>query len=252
MSLKLRIICFDIDNEEKEKEKEKDKEKNKEDIIVLESPLTILDLFIDIHLFVESEKIEKNNSETKYTFNFNIQKEDKIIYDIYVIKNLDYIHDCSLDADAYLIFLNLESNKTVEKIDKMIKYIMQSYYAKEIKIYLVGIYKDTILPNLNEETLLSYFEDEKLECEYYQIKHKNDKIKHKCLYDEKTIKQINPNKKKTKEKDNIIDIIEVIMMQMYEIKNLKDRNSTITKTTSSKYGNDGKSLCKSANNCGIF
>ena len=246
MSLKIRIICFDIDNEEK------NKENNKEDITDLESPLRILDLFLDIHLFVESEKKEKNHSEIKYSFNFNIQKEDKILYDIYVIKNLDYIHDCSLDADAYLIFLNLESNKTVEKIDKMIKYIVQSYYAKEIKIYLVGIYKDAILPNLNEETLLSYFEDEKLECEYYLIKHKNDKIKHKCLYEEKTIKQVNPSKKKSKEKYNIIDIIEVIMMQMYEIKSLKDRNSTLSKTRSSKYGTDEKSMCKSANNCGIF
>ncbi len=88
MSSKIRIVSFDINNN-----------KENENIKLLDSSLRIFDEFMEIHLFLESEKIEKKCSEIKYSFIFNIPKENKIIYEIYVLKDIDFIHNISLEAD---------------------------------------------------------------------------------------------------------------------------------------------------------
>lgn len=245
MSSKIRIVCFDINSN-----------KENENINLIESSLRIFDEFMEIHLFLESEKTEKKCSEIKYSFTFNISGENKLIYEIYVLQDINFIHNISLDADSYLIFINLENDNTLDIIEKIIKYIIESYCLKEIKIYLVGIYKDKIIPNLNKESIVNYFEEEKLNCEYYQIKYENnnnnDIIKHMCLYEDKNMKN---NKKKSKlskkkiKKNNLIDTIEIIMKQIYERKLI---NESRISNNPSFFIDKEKDINFSGNNCNMF
>ena len=219
-SASILVVCFDINSGYEE-------DVNKplsENLTILENPLRIINEFLDIHLFLESEKIQKSSSEIKYSFNFNFSEENEILFDIVVLNDLSYIHDVSLEADAYLVFTNLEKEYTAEQLEKIIKYILESC-AMEKKTYLVGMYNDKILPTLNRETLESYFEEEKLNCEYYQIKCedniKNNEYNHACMYQNRTDKNIKKERKnsfKKKQINNLIDIIELILIQIYETK----------------------------------
>ena len=263
MSSTIRIVCFDINSGY-------DENINKslgENILALENPLRILNEFLEIHLFIESEKIRKSSSEIKYTFKFSLEKKE-IIFEIIVLNDLSFIHDISLDADAYLVFMNLENENTIEQLEKIIKYILESC-SLEIKSFLVGIYKDKILPSLNKETLEGLFEEENLNYEYYQIK--NDKkdnddndnnYNHDCIYEynyriinkeerrnSKKEKERKKSLTKTKELNNLIDTIEIILIHIYEAKNNvifeSKKNKIIDEESSTSYGN-------SRSNCILF
>ena len=255
MSSTISIVCFDINSGYEE-------DVNKplsENLTILENPLRIINEFLDIHLFLESEKIQKSSSEIKYSFNFNFSEENEIFFDIIVLNDLSYIHDVSLEADAYLVFTNLEKEYTSEQLEKIIKYILESC-AMEKKTYLVGMYKDKILPTLNRETLESYFEEEKFNCEYYQIKcEDNNEYNHACMYQNKTninIKTERKNSFKKKQINNLIDIIELILIQIYEIKMnvVYEPRKNIFKDYHSKkdYSASDCNCGTSGNNCLIF
>ena len=263
MSSTIKIVCFDINSGY-------DENINKslgENILALENPLRILNEFLEIHLFIESEKIRKSSSEIKYTFKFNLEKKE-IIFEIIVLNDLSFIHDISLDADAYLVFMNLENENTIEQLEKIIKYILESC-SLEIKSFLVGIYKDKILPSLNKEALEGLFEEENLNYEYYQIKYgKNDNddndnnYNHDCIYEynyriinkeerrnSKKEKERKKSLTKTKELNNLIDTIEIILIYIYEAKNNvifeSKKNKSIDEESSTSCGN-------SRSNCILF
>ena len=255
MSSTICVVCFDINSGYEE-------DVNKplsENLSILENPLRIINEFLDIHLFLESEKIQISSSEIKYSFNFNLSEENEIFFEIIVLNDLSYIHDISLKADAYLVFTNLEKENTTEKLEKIIKYILESC-SLDIKTYLVGMYKDKVLPNLNKEALENYFEEEKLNCEYYQIKcednKKNNEYNHACMYQCKTNKNIKRERKnsfKKKEINNLIDIIELILIQIYETKlNVYyEPQKNIFKNNSQRQ-DYSTSNCNSGTNCIIF
>ena len=213
MSSKINITCFDINSGIKKDLKENE--------IDLENPIRILDEFKESHKFLESEKTQKNSSEIKYTFHINLEN-NKILYEIFVLKDLSFIHDISLVSDANLIFINLENENTSKQLEKIINYINDSCSPMDIKVYIVGIYKDKIVPLLNKESIELFFDDQKLNSEMFQIKYnKNDYINHVCMYGnkekEKSKNQMNKISKKNKI-DNLIDIVEKILIEIFEIK----------------------------------
>ena len=268
MPSKITIVCFDINSCY-------DEDLNQslgENIAALESPLRILDEFMENHLFLDSEKIKKSSSEIKYVFSFCLSNNYTFSFDIVVLNDLSFIHDISSEADAYLVFINLEKKITMEQLEKIIKYIIESC-AIESKTYLVGIYQDKILPILNKEILESYFEEEKLNCEYYQIKCKNNYGKNEERINHKCIQQINLNINNKKEKNNIksdegkdikqcenneseynlIDIVELIFIKIYENKMsliYEPDKKMFTRNLSDEYENNN-SKSKSGN-CFIF
>lgn len=244
MSTLIKIVCFDINSDYEE-------DFNKsigENISALENPMRILNEFQEIHLFLESEKIRKSSSEVKYTFKINLSEKTEIIIEFVVLNDLSFIHDASLDADAYLVFTNLEKENTTEQLEKIIKYILESCSLK-IKTYLVGIYRENNLPSLNKESLESYFKEENLIYEYYQLKYmkdnnkeENDEFNHDCIYNHKykiiNIKEKGISEKERKnnakknESNNFFDIIEMILIQIYESKmnvelEIEENNDTL-------------------------
>ena len=233
MNTKINIVCFDINSVFDESLFQS----MDENILALENPLRILDEFIESHKFLEPEKKRKKSSEIKYSFSFSLSKDYKISYEIVVLNNLSYIHSITSKADACLVFINLENKNTITQLENLVKYITES--CVNAKTYLIGIYKDKIIPVLNKETLDSYFEEENLIYEYHQIKcadydKERDRINHKCIQEQKfnsnsvERKDNIPGKKSKSNKknngnnyeseNNLLDIIELSFIKIYEHK----------------------------------
>ena len=217
------IVCFDL-NGSYEASYIVPLEENKS---LLESPLRIFDEFMETHLFLETEKTCENS--TKITYNFKFSNDDSNSFEIITLSDLSYVHNISLKSDGYLIFLNLEDQNTIELLEKIIKYVNSC--SMEIKAYIVGIYKDKILPILNKEALDSYLDEKNLNYEYYQIKYENNKNgvrkNHICI-NNYLLNKGNKNKRERKsgklarkkdvnkyENYNLTDIIELIFIQAY-------------------------------------
>ena len=246
MSSKIIIVCFDINDE--------NKKDSKENILELESPLRIFDEFQDIHLFFDSEKIKVNSSETKYIFTFKHSEENQIIFEVYILNNLSFLHDVSLNAEANLIFINLENQNTLEQLEKIVNYINNCCFPIEITTYIIGIYKDNKdnnNPIIDIESIEDLFEEKQLNYEMYQIKYnEKDEPNHICLYQNKdiihnkNIKKKKNNSKNYKDNYNLIDIVEKLLIRIYEIK--------INKYSNMLYKDDpGRSNCV-GNSCSIF
>lgn len=250
---KLTIVCLNINNESKEK--------NDESNLLFESPEKIFDEFLEIHLFLETEKIEKKSSEIKYILPVNFNEKEQIIFEIYVVNDLSFIHEISLKTDANLIFLNLENKKILDQLEKVTNYINDSCLKYEVITYLVGIYQNEILPTLNEESIRLFFEDQKLDCEIYQIKYdQNNTDNHICLYENKQIKKNKKEKEKEKKNrlkknknPNLIDILERILVQIYETKIKAKINDIKNKNKNKKYKKkEDNNQCQSAADCLII
>lgn len=248
------IVCFDL-NGSYEEGYTVTLEENKS---LLESPLRILDEFMETHLFLETEKTYENS--TKIIYNFKFSNDDSNSFEIYTLSDLSYVHKISLESDGYLIFVNLEDQNTLELLDKIIKYLISC--SIQIKAFIVGIYKDQILQILNKEALNSYLDEKNLNYEYYQIKYENNKNgvrrNHICINNyllnkgNKSESQ-RKNRKLIRKKDvnkyenfNLTDIIELIFIQTYSN---EYNNSRIMKSYLD-YDVE-KSFCTSGN-CYIF
>ena len=250
MSSKIIIECFDINSNIKNNFKEN-----------IENPIRILDDFQETHLFLESEKIQVNPSEIKYKFVINFSAKDQMIFEIFVIKDLNFIHDITLISDANLIFINLENENTAEQLETIINYINESCCSMEINTYIIGIYKEKIIPILNKESIENLFEENKYNCEFHQIKYNKDDFKnHICMYEkdyDKKIININKNTiliENDINNDNLIDIMENILIKIYE-----DKMSVIYEPTkkkfkpkNSKYYKHNNNISQSGIDCNIF
>lgn len=251
-----KIVCFDL-NGSYEGDYIATLEENKS---LLESPLRIFDEFMETHLFLETEKTCENS--TKITYNFKFSNDDSNSFEIITLSDLSYVHKISLESDGYLVFLNLEDHKTIELLEKIIKYLISC--SMEMKAYIVGIYKDKILPILNKEALNNYLDENNLNYEYYQIKYENNKNgvrkNHICI-NNYFLNKGNNNKRERKtgnlirkknvnkyENYNLTDIIELIFMQTYTKVEYHDNKRIIKNYLD--YDIE-KSLCTSGN-CYIY
>ena len=246
MVSKISISCFDINYDNNMDILEF----LGENIFTLECPLRIFDEFLDVNSFLETTKRRINTSEFKYTFQTDLY-EKKISLEIFVLYDLSYIHDISLYADAYLLFINLEKENTLEKLGKITKYILDCCMDK--RIYIIGIYKDKIIPYLDKDLIEIYLDEKNINYEYYQIKYNINSLtinnkdgKEKNCGCERYLRKKNKKENKNDKKRtniNLIDIFLTIIRQVYE---MKIDNSNIK----CKY--EKMNECNSCNNCLIF
>jgi hypothetical protein len=206
------LVCFDINSTHEENVKQ---DNNSHEL--MESPIRIFNDFFSNHHQSKMEVIPVNQSETKYSFSLNLQ--ENTLFEIMVINDLSFIHEISLNAEAYLIFLNLEDTKTEEKLEYLVRYIMESCCAIEVKTYIVGMYKDKNKISINKDDIECLCQDHNLNYEYKTIHYIENEKEHNCIY------QIIENKGNDKQdyiKKNegmkFHEIIERIMINIYEIK----------------------------------
>ena len=163
MVSKIIIVCFDISNEEEEEEMESSSENKKYE---LDSPLRILDDFLAKETFFEKSEKITTSSDITYTFEVNVP--EKIVFEIIILQDLSFIHEISLDADGYLLFINLEKKNTFEYLEKISEYILENC-PLDVKTYIIGIHNDSVIPPISEEVMKQFLEEENLNFEYFQI-----------------------------------------------------------------------------------
>lgn len=234
------LICFDINSirEENQIKQNDDKEE------LIEEPINFFNNFFSNHKSPNMTKTELSTSEMKYEFTLTLP--DSVLFQIISINNLSFIHEISLEADAYLIFINLEDAKTVEKLEYLIRYITESCSSVDIITYIVGLYKEKILDVCNKEELENLFNEHNLVYDYFEIKYTGIKNQeHFCFY--KYIEDKNYNDKAffTKKFDEYqtFEIFEKIMFEIYENKmNVKfDKFKRKFVSKSDKVGSGDKS-----------
>lgn len=253
-SIKIAIVCFDTIN---------DYEKNlNEEIASPETTLGILDTFMDIHLFLDSEKVSKSPSEIKYIFQVNNLEDNLISYEIFVINDLSFIHDVSLEADANLLIINLEDKDNLEDLQAIIDYINDSS-RMEMITYIIGIYQNKKKIAINQDEIKSLFEEQKLDYKSYQLEYnKKEGVDHICLYENKkfkneekkcSVKGLNKEKKENKENTcNLMDVLEEIFMKLYNQKVDKQSDSTKLKDKKGFIFDEGRSDSDSRADCQVF
>lgn len=235
------LISFDINSTHEEN----NEDKNKSNESLMESPDRIFEEFFSNHKQTQMDKKKLNESEKKYTFSLNLP--DMSCFQIITINDLSFIHEIALDADAYIIFINLEDPKTEEKLEYLIRYIVEGCCSVETKTCVVGLYKDNILPEYSEEELEKLFNDNNLVFEYFKVKYSENENEHNCLY--QMIDNKNNFDKKLVEKNNselkLNETIEKILMSLYENKFGVEYNMIKNKfiKKDSKAGNVANSAC---------
>ena len=176
------LVSFDI-NSAHEHEETNTNDKKLPSEAQMETPERIFDEFFSKHKKsnLNLEKTKLNASETKYTFKMNLP--DLSFFTIITINDLSFIHEITLDADAYVIFINLEDPKTEEKLEYLIRYIVEGCCSVETKTCVVGLYKEKILPQYTKQELETLFSDNNLALEYYQVKYTTKENAHNCIYE---------------------------------------------------------------------
>ena len=241
------LVSFDI-NSAHEHEETNTNDKKLPSEAQMETPERIFDEFFSKHKKsnLNLEKTKLNASETKYTFSFNLP--DMSHFQIISINDLSFIHEITLDTDAYVIFINLEDPKTEEKLEYLIRYIVESCCSVETRTCVVGLYKEKILPQYTKQELETLFNDNNLIFEYYQVKYNIDENGHNCIYDIIENKNNNFDKKELDDLNKDIKIseaIEKILISTYENKFGVEfnifKNKFIKK--GSKSINDANSVC---------
>lgn len=165
MPQKLIIVCFDINSEYEEDLEDKSVVNT---LIDLESPSRIFDEYFETNLFLDSEKFQ-GKVETKYSLSsFPVSEKKSVSYEIYVFKDLSFVHNVSLSADSNIIFTNLENEKSLEKLERLFSY-MKELYLLEIKTYVIGVFFNRILPNMKRKNMNEFFNRQSCNCEYFQV-----------------------------------------------------------------------------------
>ena len=209
------LVLFDINGSRDEN----NNNENNDSENLLENPKRIIKEFFSSHQISNLETQQLKPSELLYKFKNDLY--DSSLFQMVIINNLSFIHEISLEADGFLIFLNLEDEKTEEKLSYLIKFMSESCCLGEKKITFVGLYKNEILPQFKKEELEIFFGDS-INFDYYEIKYdiKDNEKKHNCMYETTNKKKSNKNKVEKKEKKelNLLEIIEKVTIDAYENK----------------------------------
>ena len=239
MDSPMLLVCFDI-NSSHEENQAKNKDKTKEELP--ETPTRIFTEYFDNHKNLKVEKSQLNPSEIKYNFNLTLPESSP--FNLILINDLSFIHDICLNADGYLIIINLEDIKTEEKLEYIIKYISESCCTMETKAYIVGLYKDKILPGCGKEELENLFNEHNFIFEYYQIKLSSDEKKHFCFFDLMNNKANNRKNVTKSDGNKLQEILERIIINMYELKmNVEFDYEKKRFVQSTEKGNEAISKC---------
>lgn len=131
-------------------------------------PLLIIEKFMTNS---DYNYMQKNDSTLSFYYKVESNnKQNKLLLTIYEILNFDEAkNDICTYSDAYLIIIDLESEDTYEKLDKIINY-MRNICDLEKGIFVLGVYEDAknTKQELDEENIIEYLDGQKLIYEYVE------------------------------------------------------------------------------------
>ena len=164
MSKSIKIDFFDINGEHKE-DTDVDIANN---FLLFDSPMRILEKFINENFLKDLKKDFQDKYITKYSFSYNISKNNKISINWKIINNFSISHSDVLESNGYFIFCNLENKKTLELLDKLIDYIIE-YCGCQIKTYVIGVYKENIDESMEYKKMNNFLRSLDFEFNYYEM-----------------------------------------------------------------------------------
>jgi hypothetical protein len=164
MSNSIKIDFFDINGEYNE-DVEVDIANN---FLLIDSPMRILEKFINENFLQDLKKDCEDKYITKYSFSYNIPKNEKININCNIINNFSISHSEVLESNGYCIFCNLENKKTLDLLDKLIDYIIE-YCGYKIKTYIIGVYKEKIDESMDYTKMNNLLKSLDFEYNYYEM-----------------------------------------------------------------------------------
>ena len=242
------IVCFDINSKKEENQVSQDD--NSENL--MENPNRIFNSYFSNHKKITNiEKQQINSSE--YNIKFTLDLPEQSLFQITIINDLSFIHNISLNANSYIIFMNLEDPKAKEKLENLIAYMLESCCSVDVKTYVIGMYKDNSLKKYNKENIESVLSDNYLNCEYYEIQY-NEDTNHFCINEYIQNKNYSDPKSfvhKNKE-FKVMEILEKILIESYETKMEVKFNPNKRKFVSFLNNNKGEGDAMSGKECTIL
>ncbi len=134
----------------------------------LECPKRILEQYINENLINDFKKEEIDQFIIQYKFPYEINKDEFISINCDIIRNLSFSHKSALDSNGYIVFCNLESQETLELLDKIVNYIRENC-SLNIKTYIVGVFKENIEEDKTYNKMKAFLADLDFEYEYYEM-----------------------------------------------------------------------------------
>ena len=184
MAKEIKLDFFDINGEYKD-DVEVDIKKN---FLLLDSPMRILDQFINENFLQDLKKeTDEDKFITKYKFSYELKPDTKITINCDIINIFSVSHQSTLNSKGYIVFCNLESECTYELLEKIIDYIIENC-SLNVKTYMIGVFKDKIDEDKTYAKMKNYFSKYDFECDYYEMylgnNDKFEEIKKKHIYAE--------------------------------------------------------------------
>ena len=160
----MNITFFDINGEYRE-DVDVDEKKN---FVLLDSPMRILDQYINDNFVQDLKKITEDQFLIQYKFSYEIQKNVLISINCDIINNFSVSHYRTLESNGYIIFCNLESETTLELLDKIIEYIRENC-SYNIKIFIIGVFKEKINEDKTCDKMQDNFSKLDLDFDYHEM-----------------------------------------------------------------------------------
>lgn len=80
-----------------------------------------------------------NSKKSSNTYTYQLNQNQTIKFKLFNISNFDKQYTACLTADAYIVFLDLESKDTLDRLEEVVTYIKE-YCSYDVKTYVIGRY----------------------------------------------------------------------------------------------------------------
>lgn len=219
MSSELKIVFLNINsiydksetktsNSDNQDNSNNDNQNKENDDNNLESPTKILDSFLSNLIKLDFEKIEEAPLKTEYDFVYQIEEGVAMTCTFYVFSDLSEEHTEALEADAYIVFCNIEKEETEEKLKNIFKYMEESCDINSQKS-IIGVYQKEKLPQEFLKRILDVRDDKNKGVEegvkFYEIFMGGDTKK-------------NGEGKEEENKGNMNNVLEQVFFNIYQEK----------------------------------
>lgn len=130
------------------------------------SPISIMKQFFNSTICKNISQIKENHIEFDHTLKDNTSCHITFVE----IVDLDKTTSYSNFADTLIIFIDLEKEKIIEKLEEIIFYIKENFNLSK-KIYLLGLYtqNNKSQKNLTEEAITEYLDTTQIIYDYLEI-----------------------------------------------------------------------------------
>ena len=83
--------------------------------------------------------VVSNSKKSSNTYTYQLNQNQTIKFKLFNISNFNKQYTACLTADAYIVFLDLESKNALDRLEEVVTYIKE-YCSYDVKTYVIGRY----------------------------------------------------------------------------------------------------------------